>query len=408
MAVWADERAGGQMRPMISEMAGERQRDGRHALIPRVAAAHWIQSPLWDLFWIFAAIWGSALLFVLAGQWGWSQAATVLFAGNVVLATLHSYSTTFMILGSARLREARARERTRLVYGPLALALGSVALGLYLGWTLSFPKEARYGWGLWPWVLYLGLFWAGHFWHFGKQDFGVLSIYRARAGQRDDRARRIDLIYAWTMMMGVQPIVYLSTAVASPLGEAFYNFVPITPASMTAIANGAFAVAYGVTLVVVCLEVARPNASVPKILYYLIMLVHPSLVLLAEGEMKLFYFTTYLWSHWFVAIGLVARLHTRHFETTGDPPLIAATKHWLIIGAIASLALLLLADLRPFSVFNGREYREILGAVTPEQRLFVGFALGVLLAEQLVHYVCDRMLFRLRDPEIRSAIGELL
>ena len=397
------------MHPTIAEGTDVRREAGAPSLIPRLAAEHWVQSPLWDGFWMFAAIWGSALLFALAGQWGWYQAAAYLFAGNLVIATLHSYSTTFMILGSARLGPARARQRGRLVYGPIALAAGALLLGLYLGWSLAFPRTAPYdGWNLWPWVLYLGLFWVGHFWHFGKQDFGVLSIYRARAGQTDPRSRRIDLIYVWIMMMGIQPVVYLSTGVATPLGEAFYSLVPITPAAMSTIANAAFAVAYGITLAVVCLEIARPNASIPKVLYYLIMLVHPSVILLAEGDLKLFLFTTYLWSHWFVAIGLVSRLQTGHFEAAGDRPSIAVAKHWLTMAAIVGAALLLFAELRPFNVFGGQSYRAILAAVTPAQGLFVGLALGALLAEQLVHYACDRMLFRLRDPDIRAAIGPLL
>lgn len=397
------------MQPTIAEGTTSRREAAAPSLLPRLSAEHWIQSPFWDGFWMFAAIWGSALLFVSAGQWGWSEAATVLFAGNVIIATLHSYSTTFMILGSSRLRQARARQRGRLVYGPIALATGALVLGLYLGWSLGFPRTAAYdGLSLWPWVLYLGLFWVGHFWHFGKQDFGVLSIYRGRAGQVDARSRRVDLVYVWLMMMGIQPIVYLSAGVATPLGEAFYSLVPISPAGMSTLATAAFTVAYGITLAVVCLEIARPNASIPKILYYLIMLVHPSVILLAEGELKLFLFTTYLWSHWFVAIGLVSRLHTRHFEAAGDRPAVAATKHWLTMAAIVGVAMLLFAELRPFNVFGGQGYREILASVTPAQGIFVGLALGALLAEQLVHYACDRMLFRLRDPEIRAAIGPLL
>ena len=55
------------------------------------------------------------------------------------------------------------------------------------------------------WALYLALFWVGHFWHFGNQDFGVLSIYRAKAGQKSLRERKIDKAYAVAMMFVIQP-----------------------------------------------------------------------------------------------------------------------------------------------------------------------------------------------------------
>jgi len=376
--------------------------------IPVIPASYWVQSPLWDGFWMFSAIWGSLALYLLSAAIGWQQAATALFLGNGVIAVFHSYSTTFMVLGSSRLRDARAAHHTKYVKVPIAIGAVAMAVGVYTGLTLSFPRSARFGYELWPWFVYLGLFWVGHFFHFAKQDFGVLTIYRSRAGQRDARARQIDQAYAIAMMMAIQPIMYVSVGVSSPLGEAFYSLVPISPATMQTAATWAFALAYALTLGVVCVEIARPACSLPKLLYYGVMLAHPAVFYFVDTDLKLYFFTTYLWSHWFVAIGLVARINVNNYRQTGAEPRRAHLRHWLTIGAIVGVVWLLMGDLDHLTVFSGRDYRERLSNVTSAQGLFVGIALGALLAEQLIHYYCDRHLFRLRDPEIREAIGPLL
>ena len=375
---------------------------------PGIPASHWVQSPGWDGFWMFAAIWGSLLLFGLGHTVGWQQATTGLFIGNAFIAVFHSYSTTFMVLGSARMRAARAEHPVKYVVIPLAIVALSMAVGIYTGLTLSFPRTARYGVELWPWVVYLGLFWLGHFFHFGKQDFGVLTLYRSRAGQHDDRSRQVDLAYSLAMMMAIQPIMYVSVGTGTPLGEAFYSFVPITPETMLTVASAAFAFAFAITLGVVCREIIRPNCSIPKLVYYAIMLAHPAVFYFVDTSFKYYFFTTYLWSHWFVAIGLVARINVNGYRASGKTTPRAQLRHWLTIGAIVGLVWWLIGGLDHLAVFSGRDYRQKLAEVTPEQSLFVGIVLGAFLAEQLVHYYCDRHLFRMRDPEIRQAIGPLL
>jgi len=41
----------------------------------------------------------------------------------------------------------------------------------------------------------------------------------------------------------------------------------------------------------------------------------------------------------------------------------------------------------------------------PRFQLLGGLVLGFFLGEQLVHYWCDRVLFRFRAPEIRKTVG---
>ena len=54
------------------------------------------------------------------------------------------------------------------------------------------------------------------------------------------------------------------------------------------------------------------------------------------------------------------------------------------------------------------DYKEVLSAVAPEWAGVVGLIMGAFLAEQLLHYYCDRCLFRFRDPDVRRAVAPLL
>ena len=60
------------------------------------------------------------------------------------------------------------------------------------------------------------------------------------------------------------------------------------------------------------------------------------------------------------------------------------------------------------SVFSGSDYKEVLAAVGPVYSTLLGIVLGLFLAEQLLHYYCDRCLFRFRDPGIRKCVAPLL
>jgi len=371
-------------------------------------SGHWIQSPLWDAFWMFSAIWGCALLFTLDSTIGWKRASIILFFGNGLLALYHSWSTTFMVLGSGSMREVRATDPVRYRWIPLAIVVASFAVGIGTGASLSFPASGQFGLELWPWILYLSLFWVGHFWHFGRQDFGVLSLYRSRAGQNAPRDRQIDERYCRVMMYAIQPIVYLSVLTKSPFGQAFYNVIPIPHDWVRTGATGAIALAGALTLAVVWIEISRSDRSLPKLAYYAIMLAHPLILYFAGLGLAFYYLIAYFWSHWFIAVGLVSRINSGYYRARGLGRFTAGMRHFLTIGAIAAVIMLGRQDYEQFRVFSGRDYKQVLASVTLEQGWIVGAFLGFFLAEQLLHYYCDRNLFRMRNPAVRKAIGPYL
>jgi hypothetical protein len=309
-----------------------------------------------------------------------------------------------VVIASRVLREARRRNRVKFTLVPLAVALGSLALGYAIGVSGGFPREFPLTSAQSLWVLYLALFWIGHFWHFGNQDFGVLSIYRAKAGQTALRDRKIDKAYAVAMMFVIQPCVYFSAVTRSPLAEAVRSFAPIPPELVAIAAACAAAAAIVLTAAVIGYELRKPNPSLPKLAYYLVMLAHPLVLYFIRWRLASYYLIVYFFSHWLIAIGLTARIHTNFHRAAGASPARARLRHATRLGGFVAAASLFYAAFGRYSVFSGSDYRAVLSAVFPDWTGVVGLILGAFLAEQLLHYYCDRCLFRFRDADVRRAL----
>ena len=377
----------------------------------RAGTGQWVSSARWDLFWMFSALWGSALTWAAMAGLGTNRAAGILFPVGMALSVCHSWSTTYVVIASPVLRDARCRNRAKFTLAPIAVVAGSVALGIAVGATGGFPRSLPLTGAQSLWVLYLGLFWVGHFWHFGNQDFGVLSIYRAKAGQTALRERKIDKAYAVAMMFAIQPCVYLKSVSHSPLSEAVFSFVPISRDAVEISAAWAAAAAVGLTVGVCALELRKPNPSLPKLAYYLVMLSHPLVLYFVHWRLAFYYVAVYFWSHWLVAVGLVGRISTNFHRAAGASPQRALQLHVTRLGVWVIAAGAFAIAFGRFSMFSGNgrsDYKEVLSAVDPAWAAVVGAILGVFLAEQLLHYYCDRALFRFRDPDVRRAVAPLL
>lgn len=375
----------------------------------RASEANWVHSAVWDSFWMFSALWGSACLAAFAAIFGLASAGPLLLVAGVFLAVSHSWSTTFMVIGSPLLAPARKQDRWKFTVAPIIIVVGSVVLGLAVGMNRAFPESTPLTSHNALWALYLGLFWVGHFWHFGNQDFGVLTIYRLKAGQVSQQRRRVDKGFAVAMMFVLQPVVYFMAVSRSPFSEAFYSYVPVSPERVAVIAGVAVWLAVILTLAIVVHEWSAPGRSMPKLFYYLVMVSHPIVLYNVDHRLGFFYLIGYFWSHWFIAIGLVGRINVNYYRNHGFGRLRALSKHVFSIGgAIVAAALVFRFAFGPYDSFAGNDYKATLSQVRPEHEILLGLVLGLFLAEQLLHYYCDRSLFRFRDPNVRSAVAPLL
>ena len=382
--------------------------------LPPAASRQWIGSPAWDLLFMFAALWGGALLLASGSLFGLAAVAAVGFVGERLVSIAHSWSTTWMVLFSPLLADLRRQRRLEFTWIPLAIALGSFALGLYVAGWQRFPADGALGPALWGFVLYISLFWVLHFWHFGNQDFGVLSLYRGRAGQTRALDRKVDKLYTVAMMFVIQPIIYLCVVRTTAFTEIVGTLLPFAPGWLERAAPVALGVAVVASLGVVGFELAKPNRSAGKLLYSFVILLHPLLlygsVHYKNHGLAYLYILAYLWSHWLIAIGLVGRINTGYYRRQGESPARALAQHVLLIGSITCAVWLVTRPFIDYGLFNtiGFQYKRLLAQIGPGQTLAIGLAMGFFLAEQLLHYYCDRRLFRFRDEGVRRAVAPLL
>ena len=342
---------------------------------------------------------------------GVEGAALALLATDRIISTAHAWSTTGMVLGSSLLAEERRARPGKFIVAPLAIVALSLGLGLLVALGPRFPANGQFTPALWGFALYVSLFWVGHFWHFGQQDFGVLSLYRARAGQTATD-RRIDRLLTAAMMFAIQPIVYLHFVRTTAFSELIHGLVPISFAASQGLARAAVAAAILLCVASGARELLKAPRSLPKLLYLAVMLSHPTLLLasveLGRTDLGALYVITYLWSHWMIAIGLTGRIGVGHLAQSGGGGRgLALTLYVAVLVAVTGAVLIAIGDFELYRLFNtdGFRYKTILTEIAPAQQPVVGLVLAFFLGEQLLHYYCDRCLFRLRDPGVRARVA---
>jgi hypothetical protein len=253
--------------------------------------------------------------------------------------------------------------------------------------------------------------------HFAAQHFGALSLYRSRAGRsRCVQTRRLDWFFALSVggvLVFVADILAGAVAYQDQWIDRWF-FPSWMVSSQDFIRNGATVVLVIVTIVMLFAEMRTARCSLPRVLYIIGIVL---MVGIALRPRSLFLFLV-VWTsqHWILATGLASQ------TPSGEP----APRHGLVRGALHKL------NIRPWAVLlilivlsvvllpffeveanrqSGTYYGDrIFGAIATGLResswmpalVALGFATG------FIHYLLDRSVYRMSDPEIRSAASALL
>src|SRR5262245_16919546 len=146
----------------------------------------WIKSPAWDLVWILNPLWLAPLVLLLARGHDDVRASPVdglFFALTVPLWFGHRVSSAWLAYATPAYRPLLATQRLRFVVAPLAIAAACFGLLLVPESVLPMPLTERV-----VWLAVLDFLLVSH--HFAAQHFGLLSLYRARAGRASDAITR--------------------------------------------------------------------------------------------------------------------------------------------------------------------------------------------------------------------------
>lgn len=372
----------------------------------------WIKSPGWDLLWVLNPLWLAPLVLLLA--WGHDEVRTtpvdaLFFVLMVPLWLGHRFSSAWLAYATPGYRPLLVTQRFRFVVAPLAIAAACFAVLLLPERLLPMPLPERV-----VWLAVLDFVLVSH--HFAAQHFGLLSLYRTRAGRGADAStRRLDRWFALVVGGG---FVVLAEALAGSIAFQERWIDPWLGAGGSAVLartlrDGGIGVVVILTVLMLVAELRSSRPSLPRTAYVLAV---ATMVLLAFLTRDPFLFLV-IWSvqHWSAAMGLASlaaaggdRAPATGWQRVLEP---VNRRGWAVLLVLAVVSTLLLPALEVEAAGDSYVYADrIFGAAALWLRssplvpalLALGFATG------FIHYVLDRAAFRFSSPEVRRAARGLL
>ncbi len=371
----------------------------------------WIKSPAWDLLWVLNALWLGPLVLLLARGHDDVFASPVdglFFALTVPLWLGHRVSSAWLAYATEAYRPLLATQRLRFVVAPLAIAVACFALLLAPESVVPLPLTERV-----VWLAILDYVLVSH--HFAAQHFGLLSLYRVRAGRAADAAtRRLDRWFALVVGGG---IVVLAEALAGSIAFQSRWIDPLlgpggSETLVSALRGAGLAVVLVLTALMLRAELRSSGPSLPRAAYILSV---AAMVLLAFLARDPFLFIV-LWSvqHWSAAMGLTSLAAGGAPEPgSGWQRLLAPVNQrgWAVLLVLAVLSTLLLPVMEVEAETGERAYADrIFGDAAAWLRSspFVPALLALGFATGFIHYVLDRAAFRFSSPDVKQAARGLL
>lgn len=357
---------------------------------------------------MLSAVWLAPLVLLLSSGPEDPRAGpldTFYFALTAGLWLAHRFGSAWLAYGTTAYRPLRRAEPVRFWVVPGLLAAACFAIFLppdeALPWTRA---ERAVGLVILDYLLVT--------YHFASQHFGVLSLYRVRAGAPASKAiRRLDRLYALGIGGALVIVAEIVSGTVSHIDLWIdpwldYHWVESVAGPIRIVACGVVAAA---TLGLLAFEVRSARPSLPRASYVLGI---AAMVVVAFHARTPFVFAV-LWSvqHWITATGLTT------LAAAGEPvadrtrrgrALHAVNRRpWALVLVLVGISVLLLPFLEVEAVdLEGPRYAErIFGAFATTLRtttwLPALLALGFTTA--FLHYWLDRAVYRLSDANVREA-----
>src|SRR5262245_9032567 len=376
------------------------------------SSSSWVRGPLWDGFWMLSALWLAPIVVLLARGYSNPESSPLdlLYFGLTALFWIgHRLSSTYLAYCTEAYRPLLREQPIRFVVFPLLVTVGCFALFLPADSALPWTREER--------LIGLAILdYACVTYHFAAQHFGALSRYRSRADRsRCIQTRRLDRFFALTAG-GV--IVFVADILA---GAVAYQdqwvdrwFPAWIVSAENGIRGGALLALLTITAIVLFAELRTPQWSLPRVLYIIGLAV---MVGLALRPRSLFLFLV-IWTsqHWILATGLASQ--TPSAESAPTAGLVRRLLHSLNVRPWAVVLFLMLLSIVLLPVFEVEANREtgtyygdrIFGALATQLRIstWLPVLLALGFATGFIHYLLDRSVYRMSDPQVRAAASGLI
>ena len=370
----------------------------------------WVRGPLWDAFWMQSALWLAPLVLWLAYDYADPEDSPLdlLYFGLTAMFWIgHRLCSTWLAYCTEAYRPLLRTQPVRFIVLPLLVTAACFAIFLPGDLALPWTRAERL-------VALAIVDYAWVTWHFASQHFGALSLYRLRAGRSGCRqTRHLDRFFS----LGVGgALVFIADLLAGAVAYQDRWFSPDWPVNLASpIRVGGIIVLILATVATLAVELRAPRWSLPRVLYVIGLAV---MVFIALRPRSLFLFLV-VWTsqHWILATGLAAQLPAAQGMPRGGGAIRRGLHHlnsnawaltvFLIVLSVALLPFFEVEANRQYGVYYGDR---IFGAFSSALRtsawmpalVALGFATG------FTHYLLDRGIYRMSDPEVRGAARGLL
>src|SRR5438034_9126205 len=376
------------------------------------ASFPWVRGPAWDGFWMLSALWLAPIVLLLVHGYSNPESSPLdlLYFGLTALFWIgHRLSSTYLAYCTEAYRPLLRAQPVRFVVLPLLVTAGCFALFLPADSALPWTREER--------LIGLAIIdYACVTYHFAAQHFGALSLYRSRADRgRCILTRRLDRFFALTVGGALVFVADILAGAVAYQDQWVDRWFPAWIVSAeNGIRGGAMFALLGITAITLFAELRMPRWSLPRALYIVGL---AGMVGLALRPRSLFLFLV-IWTsqHWILATGLASQ--TPSAESAPTTGVVRRFLHglnvrpWAVVLFLISLSLVLLPI---FEVEANREtgtyYGDrIFGALATQLRTstWVPVLLALGFATGFIHYLLDRSVYRMSDPQVRAAASGLV
>ena len=361
---------------------------------------------------MLSALWLAPIILLLVH--GYSDAESspldLLYFGLTALFWIgHRLSSTYLAYCTEAYRPLLREQPVRFIALPLLITAGCFALFLPADSALPWTREER--------LIGLAIIdYACVTYHFAAQHFGALSLYRSRADRGSCiQTRRLDRFFALTaggVLVFVADILAGAVAYQDQWVDRWFPAWIVS--AENGIRGGAMLALFAITAIMLVAELRTPRWSLPRILYIVGLAV---MVGLALRPRSLFLFLV-IWTsqHWILATGLASQ--TPSAESAPTTGIVRRCLHNLNVRPWAVVLFLMLLSLVFLPIFEVEANREtgtyygdrIFGSLAVQLRtstwlpalIALGFATG------FIHYLLDRSVYRMSDPQVRAAASGLI
>src|SRR4030095_5699976 len=372
----------------------------------------WVRGAVEDGFWMLSALWLAPIVLLLVHGYSDPESSPLdlLYFGLTALFWIgHRLSSTYLAYCTEAYRPLLCEQPIRFIALPLLITAGCFALLLPGDSALPWTREER--------LIGLAIIdYACVTYHFAAQHFGALSLYRSRADRGSCiQTRRWDRFFALTaggLLVFVADILAGAVAYQDQWVDRWFPAWIVS--AENGIRGGATLALFAITGIMLVADLRTPQWSLPRILYIVGLAV---MVGLALRPRSLFLFLV-IWTsqHWILATGLGSQ--TPRAEPTPTGGVVRGVLHGLNIrqwGVVLFLMVLSVLLLPVFEVEANQEtgtyYGDrIFGALATQLRTstWVPVLLALGFATGFIHYLLDRSVYRMSDPQVRAAASGLV